>query len=64
MVIRHKVRSDRSKPRVEEDVGADALEIVSGVGAGDVVVADGNAGITEGMPLAPAVAAPAADAGS
>lgn len=35
-------------------VGTDALEIVSGVGPTDVVVADGNAGITEGMPLASA----------
>lgn len=32
-------------------VGTDAAEIVSGVGPEDIVVADGNAGITEGMPL-------------
>lgn len=32
-------------------VGTDAMEIVAGVGPADVVVVDGNAGITEGMPL-------------
>jgi membrane fusion protein (multidrug efflux system) len=32
-------------------VGTDAAEVVSGIGPEDVVVADGNAGITEGMPL-------------
>lgn len=36
--------------------GTDAYEIVAGVAATDVVVADGNAGITEGMPLVPATA--------
>jgi len=45
-------------------VGTDALEIVSGVATDDVVVADGNAGITEGMPLAPATADPGPAAGS
>jgi membrane fusion protein, multidrug efflux system len=39
-------------------VGADAAEIVSGVTAQDVVVADGNAGITEGMPLGAAPSTP------
>lgn len=32
-------------------VGTDAMEILSGVDGDDVIVADGNAGITEGMPL-------------
>jgi membrane fusion protein (multidrug efflux system) len=34
--------------------GEDAVEIVAGIGKDDVVVQDGNAGITEGMPLAAA----------
>ncbi len=38
--------------------GTDAVEILSGVRVEDVVVADGNAGITEGMPLAAATADP------
>jgi RND family efflux transporter MFP subunit len=41
--------------------GEDAVEIVSGLRADDVVVSEGNSGITEGMPLAPAE--PAADGG-
>jgi HlyD family secretion protein len=32
----------------------DIIEVLGGVAGDDVVVADGNAGITEGMPLAAA----------
>lgn len=42
-------------------VGTDAAEIRSGVGAEDIVVADGNAGITEGMPLGAAGATSAGE---
>jgi membrane fusion protein, multidrug efflux system len=41
--------------------GESAVEIVAGLRADEVLVAEGNAGITEGMPLAPAE--PAADGG-
>lgn len=40
----------------------DTIEVLGGVATEDVVVADGNAGITEGMPLAPAAPAAAAPA--
>ena len=46
--------------------GEEAVEITSGLRSDEVVVADGNAGITEGMPLAaaePAAAEPAATPG-
>jgi RND family efflux transporter MFP subunit len=38
-------------------VGTDFVEIVSGVGEADRVVAEGSSGITEGMPLEPAAKA-------
>lgn len=41
--------------------GEESVEIRTGLASDDVVVAEGNAGITEGMPLAPAE--PAADGG-
>ncbi|MFO0632068.1 MAG: efflux RND transporter periplasmic adaptor subunit [Nannocystaceae bacterium] len=50
----------RRRPVEVRMTGEDAVEIASGIGSGDIVVADGNAGITEGMPLSAAGEAAAA----
>ena len=46
----------RRRPIELRMIGTDAIEIGGGVSPGDQVVADGNAGITEGMPLQAAAA--------
>lgn len=47
------IEDDKAKRKKVELglVGTDVVEITSGVAAGEPVVTDGNAGITEGMPL-------------
>jgi membrane fusion protein (multidrug efflux system) len=50
LVVEGKARRTAVKVGLE---GATLVEIVEGIGSDDVVVVDGNAGITEGMPLVP-----------